>query len=249
MFWFEKKSYQDFHADLLAEINALPAAQMGNIKFTNSSYNNDACGSIIWELTDDGENYVQLFAFETKADAEMELGEYGTQYSVTVCVNGKHDYTSWDGDDREQAMVVAIERVEVMMCRGFLHEGVWILDISKSSNSFDISVDESVEEYTPTLVKLALDHKAKTLDALCLFIQNSIGLQDGGNAAMFWSGREDGLQELQAQASGLCIKAFDDYVESGHLEKIKPIVGSIPDDILAEYIESEIRYHLGSDDA
>ena len=245
MFWFEKKSYQDFHANLLAEINALPAAKDANVKFTDSSYQNDECGSVMFDLTTDGENYVQLFAFETIEDAKLSLGETGEQYGVTVCINGEVQLDGFETSDRHEAMLYAIQQADKMGLRGFEHEGVCILDISEASNGFPISVDESVEEYTPTLVKLALDHKAKDLDALCLFIQNSIGLQDGGNAAMFWSGREDGLQELQAQASGLCIKEFDDYVESGHLEKIKPIVGSIPDDILAEYIESEIRFHLG----
>ena len=69
MFWFERQEYKDFHAALLAEINSLPASKMAGIKWENSSYNNDACGSIMFDYDNDSETYVQLFAFETKADA------------------------------------------------------------------------------------------------------------------------------------------------------------------------------------
>ena len=116
MFWFEREEYKDFHAALLAEISSLPASKMAGIKWENSSYNNDACGSIMFNYDNDSETYVQLFAFETKADAIQELGEeYGTQYSITVSVNGEIDYTCWDGDDREEAMVQAIIAAEKMI--------------------------------------------------------------------------------------------------------------------------------------
>ena len=86
------------------------------MKWINSSYNNDACGSVMFEADRDKETYVQLFAFETKADAELELGkEHGTQYSISVCRNGEHDYTSWDGDDRDEAIVQAIRKAENLM--------------------------------------------------------------------------------------------------------------------------------------
>jgi len=116
MFWFQREEYKDFHAALLAEISSLPASKMAGIKWENSSYSNDACGSIMYAHDNDHETYVQLFAFETKADAILELGEeYGTQYSITVSVNGVINYTCWDGDDREEAMVQAIIAAENMM--------------------------------------------------------------------------------------------------------------------------------------
>ena len=94
----------------------MEASKMAGINWENSSYSNDACGSIMYNHDNDNETYVQLFAFETKADAIQELGEeYGTQYSITVSVNGEIDYTSWDGDDREEAMVQAIIAAEKMM--------------------------------------------------------------------------------------------------------------------------------------
>ena len=107
MFWFENQSYKDFHACLLAEVNARSSND-----WTNSSYNNDACGSVMFELTNDGENYVQLFAFESKEDAVLELGEGGTQYSIIVCKNGEHDYTIWEGHDRDEAIKAAISQAK-----------------------------------------------------------------------------------------------------------------------------------------
>ena len=117
MFWFERQEYKDFHAALLAEIRSMEASKMAGINWENSSYNNDACGSIMFDYDNDSETYVQLFAFETKADAIQELGEeYGTQYSIKVSINGDSDWSDfWDGDDREEAMVQAIIAAENMM--------------------------------------------------------------------------------------------------------------------------------------
>lgn len=116
MFWFEREEYKDFHAALLAEIRSMEASKKAGINWENSSYSNDACGSVMYAHDNDHETYVQLFAFETKADATQELGEeYGTQYSITVSVNGVLNYTCWDGDDREEAMVQAIIEAEKMM--------------------------------------------------------------------------------------------------------------------------------------
>ncbi len=117
MFWFERQEYKDFHAALLAEIRSMEASKMAGINWENSSYNNDACGSIMYNHDNDSETYVQLFAFETKADAIQELGEeYGTQYSIKVSINGDSDWSDfWDGDDREEAMVQAIIAAENMM--------------------------------------------------------------------------------------------------------------------------------------
>ena len=119
MFWFERQEYKDFHAALLAEISSLPASKMAGIKWENSSYNNDACGSIMFDYDNDSETYVQLFAFETKADAIRELGEeYGTQYSIKVSINGDSDWSDfWDGDDREEAMVQAIIAAEELILK------------------------------------------------------------------------------------------------------------------------------------
>ena len=115
MFWFENETYKTFHASLLKDINTLPASQIAEMKWVDSSYNNDATGSIMFELTDDGENYVQLFAFETTDDAVRELGDEGKQYGISVCRNGETTYDGWEGSDREEAMVQAIIEAENLM--------------------------------------------------------------------------------------------------------------------------------------
>jgi len=153
MYWFEKQSYKDFHACLLAEVNAASSND-----WINSSYNNDACGSVMFELTDDGENYVQLFAFENKEDAVLELGEGGTQYSITVCKNGEHDYTIWEDDSRDEAIqraaLFAVKLREEYVPTiedeedGFEHEGVWVTDRTKSPcGRFDLTPEQSREIY------------------------------------------------------------------------------------------------------
>ena len=99
-FWFQRDSYKDFHAELLKDIN-----EVSSVTWENSSYHNDASGSVCYYHHTDDETYVQLFAFETKFEAELELGEeYGTIYSITVCVKGNSNYTCWDGDSRSEAL-------------------------------------------------------------------------------------------------------------------------------------------------
>ena len=226
MFWFENETYPTFHTALLAQINA----KNTEMKWVNSSYNNDACGSVMFEVDRDKETYVQLFAFETKADAELELGkEHGTQYSISVCRNGEHDYTSWDGDDRDEAIVQAIRIAEKLLDFGFEHDGIHIVNIKEDSSGFPHKADDAVAEYRDTIATLALDSKPSDLDALCLFVQNCIGQTDGGHAGVFWSGQEDGIQELQ------------DAVGS------KVVTDSIPHDILLEYVEYEILSYFGED--
>ena len=149
----------NFYEALLEEIDALPASKMAGIKWENSSYSNDACGSIMYAHDNDHETYVQLFAFETKADAIQELGEeYGTQYAIKVSINGETDWEdAWDGDDREEAMVQAIIAAENMMSmdadnaeHGFEHEGMWITDRTKSPcGRFDLTEEESLKLYGP----------------------------------------------------------------------------------------------------
>ena len=113
MFWFENETYKTFHATLLKDINdCCLSAKIADMEWVNSSYNNDATGSIMFELDDDprnnGENYVQLFAFETTDDAIRELGDEGKQYGIVICRNGNASYDGWEGNDRDEAIKQAV---------------------------------------------------------------------------------------------------------------------------------------------
>ena len=113
MFWFENETYKTFHATLLKDINdCCLSAKIADMEWVNSSYNNDATGSIMFELDDDprnnGENQVQLFAFETTDDAISELGDEGKQYGIVICRNGNASYDGWEGNDRDEAIKQAV---------------------------------------------------------------------------------------------------------------------------------------------
>ena len=77
------------------------------IKWTDFSYNNDLSGSIGYTYDNDMDMYVQLFAFETEADAQLEnLPMYG----ITACEDGLTRYDCWSGDDRSEALSEALRQ-------------------------------------------------------------------------------------------------------------------------------------------
>jgi len=91
--------------ELLNDVNS--ATQDAKIKWTDFSYNNDACNSIGFDLDKSGENYVQLFAFASQEDADAEgLDVYG----ITVCVDGDTTYDEWSGNDRDEAIAKALSK-------------------------------------------------------------------------------------------------------------------------------------------
>ena len=230
MWWFQREDCGEFYSKLCADVN-----EASSNEWKVSNYHNDACGSVCFYLDNDTETYVQLFAFMTKEDADLEGLE---MFAITYSLNGQTDYDTWYGDSRDEACQRAAyfaNKLREEYCptiededEGFEHEGVWVEDITKSScGRFDYTPEQSVEEYAPTIKQLAMSKTFEDLDALCLFVQNSIGLKDGGNAAMFWSGREDGIQELM------------DDINS------KNVLDAIPEDYLLEYVQSEITFHVG----
>ena len=73
----------------------------------NTSWGNDACGSI---GVGSGDFMVQLYAFESKEDAIGELGEDAKLYAITVWTEDgdQLDGCTWHGDDLEEAMKMAV---------------------------------------------------------------------------------------------------------------------------------------------
>jgi len=204
------------------------ATNAENVKWIDSSYCNDACPSIMYELTDDGENYVQLFAFETVQDARLENFK---QYGITICKNGNHFYGDYETDCRKSAIDKVVSLAETMAKTGFECDGIYILDISRSLCGREkLTTQQAIDTYAPTINRLAKSQSFADLDSLCLFVQNCIGITDGGNASIFWSGYDDGIQEL-----------LDDSGANNVLDVL-------PDDYFLEYICSEIANHLGFDD-
>lgn len=111
---------------------------------------------------------------------------------------------------------------------GFEHNGVFVTDVSQSAcGRFQHTTQQAIDTYAPTINRLAKSQSFADLDSLCLFVQNCIGITDGGNASIFWSGYEDGIQEL-----------LDDNNTSNVLDVL-------PDDYFLEYICNEIANHLG----
>ena len=93
---------QTFHDALVAELNARHID--APLKWFNSSYSNDACGSAMYEIDNMKETYIQLHAFETPEDARAEGME---QYSISISFMGDIDYASYVGDDRDQCIMQA----------------------------------------------------------------------------------------------------------------------------------------------
>ena len=158
-YWFSREECSDFYAQLCADVNL---ASSNEWKISN--YHNDACGSVCFYLDNDTETYVQLFAFMTQEDADLEeLDVYG----ITVSCNGETDYDSWSGNSRDeacqQAALAAVklrERYAQVTERwwdkdsdaesGFEYEGLWITDRTKSPcGRFDLTEEESLKLYGP----------------------------------------------------------------------------------------------------
>ena len=92
-----------FHDQLVAELNKRHID--APLKWHNSSWHNDACGSAMYEIDNMKETYIQLHAFETPEDARAEGLE---QYSITISFMGDIDYAAYVGDDRDRCIMEAL---------------------------------------------------------------------------------------------------------------------------------------------
>jgi len=125
-----------------------------NIEWVDSSYGNDACPSIMYDLDNDNEWYVQLFAFEDKEAAEAEGFDF--IYATKLVKEGDidwHNELNWSGDDKSEALRVAIAMAEQLQAEhlkrgGFEHEGVWIEDDTMSPcGRFVLTPEQRIETY------------------------------------------------------------------------------------------------------
>ena len=85
-----------FHDKLVSELNDKHGHL--ELRWHNSSYANDACGSAMFEIDNMKETYIQLHAFETPEEAREEGLE---QFSITISFFGDIDYAAYVGDDRD----------------------------------------------------------------------------------------------------------------------------------------------------
>lgn len=92
-----------FHDKLVSELNDKHGHL--ELRWHNSSYANDACGSAMFEIDNMKETYIQLHAFETPEEAREEGLE---QFSITISFFGDIDYAAYVGDDRDQCIKEAI---------------------------------------------------------------------------------------------------------------------------------------------
>ena len=161
-YWFNRDDCGEFYSKLCADVN-----EASSNEWVGSNYHNDVCGSVCFYLDNDTETYVQLFAFMTQEDADLEELD---MYAITVSCNGETDYDTWSGDSRDEACQRAAlaavklrerydevlkekaeeEDDEIVIKWGFEHEGMWITDRTKSPcGRFDLTPEESEKLYGP----------------------------------------------------------------------------------------------------
>lgn len=145
-----------YYNDLMNKANAIAD---GIVTFTNSSWHNDACGSIMCEISNDDETYVQLFAFETLEDMKAE--NFDKRYGVVVTKNGEGEYDlDFATNRKSKAIAYAVQRAkelqdeqdvkdyEAECAKGFEWEGVWIEDRTMSPcGRFHLTEEQSIALY------------------------------------------------------------------------------------------------------
>jgi hypothetical protein len=145
-----------YYNDLMNEANTIAD---GIVTFKNSSWHNDACGSIIFELSNDAETYVQLFAFETLEDMKAE--GFDKRFGVVVTKDGEGSY-DLDFATNRKAMAIAyavqqakdmqdeqdVKDFEAMCNKGVEWQGVWIEDRTMSPcGRFHLTEEQSLALY------------------------------------------------------------------------------------------------------
>jgi len=145
-----------YYNDLMNKANTVAD---GIVTFTNSSSHHDACGSIMCEISNDDETYVQLFAFETKED--MKLEGFTEKFYIAVVKEGDIIYDlDLMTNNVDAAIAYAVQQAKdlqdeqdekdyVEMCdKGFEFDGMWIEDrLVSPCGRFDLTEEESIALY------------------------------------------------------------------------------------------------------
>ena len=145
-----------YYNELMSKANTVAN---GIVTFTNSSWHNDACGSIMFELSNDAETYVQLFAFETLEDMKAE--GFTERFSVLVMNEGNPNHKlDLVTNNEAEAIAYAVQQAKEMqdeqdvkdyekLCaEGFEWQGMWIDDRTKSPcGRFDLTEEQSIALY------------------------------------------------------------------------------------------------------
>ena len=113
--WYKTPEYQTFIKKLIQDTNKQSEEYYSTpTQWTNSTYNNDVCGSICFDLDENGETYVQMWAFHNDEEAKRE--GFVEKYSIVTYQNGNENEDSYlVTNDRQEAIRYALESVSALL--------------------------------------------------------------------------------------------------------------------------------------
>lgn len=108
-----------YHNELMEKANKVTD---GIVTFHNSSWHNDACGSIMYDYDGDIDNYIQLFAFAN--ECEMKAEGFEDRFCVQAVIEGEWIdqsvlFTNDEGEAIAHAVKLAKEMQEDLDAKGF----------------------------------------------------------------------------------------------------------------------------------
>tara|TARA_A100001015_G_C14967873_1_gene703794 strand:- start:506 stop:916 length:411 start_codon:yes stop_codon:yes gene_type:complete len=117
IFWYYNPECQAFISDMIKDLNEQSQQYYSSPeKWENCSYHNDSCGSVHYNLDNDTETYVQLFAFHNQEEATKEGVD--ERFSIEVSINGETEIIGGEEsvvtNDREEAIKQALEAVSAL---------------------------------------------------------------------------------------------------------------------------------------
>ena len=113
--WYNTPEYQTFIKELIQDTNKQSEQYYSAPEqWMNSTYRNDVCGSISFDLDKNGETYVQMWAFHNDEEASRE--GFVEKYSIVTYENGSENEDSFlVTNDRQEAIRYALESVSALL--------------------------------------------------------------------------------------------------------------------------------------